>query len=338
MSSKITPTQSPNGTTSVSSSAGSSFLKKYYQGADGSSDPVTSAAQYLARAEGVKGNKGVWGQPSTSEPQTNYPFDFRIKRIAANGIVGSGAFTPGVQTTTGRMSTVSQLDGKTYEAVFEFNPTEIDLSYGFDDSVSAVLNPSFIANPSATEGTQGLMLNQSVSFTLLFDRTYEVWTGTNYLKSAVARQRAADLRALEHGHLPPQYQTAIPQALSQLANSYGPYKFGVMWDVWAIERLVGIFGQYSGAPPSGPPAAAITNVEFGVDHTGTTIGDSTLLGGGYAFGFTGWMTAFEVQYTRFDASMVPTRCAIGLTFEQIYSLQASSTNETLSVGQTGSNS
>lgn len=350
--SKIKPSSNPN------TSASADRFDSTYFGALNGSTTIQGNAQGLVTAAAINGS---WGQPSTAEPRTNFPFDPRISRIAANGLFssqgngafggvgidhgGSGAFTRGVKVGAGSMSTVG-IDGNTYVCVFQFNPTEIDVSYGFDSSVSAVLNPSFVSSGAGTQSSQGLMLNQSVSFTLLFDRTYEVWTGMHFSKTAYYSQQNAVLATLKSTATNVSPKVIDPQRIastsktlasaqqSKLANSMGPYKYGVMWDVWAIERLAGIYGQYAGGAPSGPPAASITTVKFGPDATGGPLSRTTSLGGGYAFGFTGWMTSMEVQYTRFDASMVPTRCAVGLTFEQIYSLQALSTNPSLTSGQT----
>jgi hypothetical protein len=340
--SKAQPTKPPN-----SSAVTTSFDTNYQTGTSGG---IITAAQYLYAAQnGATAStttQSSWGQPSTTEPLTNFPFDSRINRIAANGLYSSGAFTSKVRVGAGYMTTVG-LDSRTYSCIFQFNPTEIDMSYGFDSSVTALLNPSFLSSDAGTQSSQGLMLNNSISFTLLFDRTYEVWTGMNYNKSAQASQEQALINALNKSAtslssnlIDPTRIAATDKAnasalSSTKANQFGPYKFGVMWDVWAIERLAGIFGQYNGLPPSGPPAASITTVKFGPDAVGGTLSNTTSLGGGYALGFTGWMTAMEVQYTRFDASMVPTRCAVGLTFEQIYSLQAASTNPPLTVNASG---
>lgn len=233
-----------------------------------------------------------------NEPTNNLPFDFRVRRSTpgntGSGTDGGGTFTAGSGVTSGVMSTVGT--NTIFSCYFLFNPTEIDLDYEFDDSVIGALNPAFLGGNTAGQ-SQGLMLNQTISFTLFFDRTYELWTGAN---------------------------TTTPTQWG-----LGPYQYGVLWDIWAIERLVGIFGQSTGGPPSGPPAAAPVNVSFGganpmgsqvplaQTNITTPIGYQT---------FTGWMTSLEVQETRFDASMRPSRCAVAVSFEQIYSLQSMSTN------------
>lgn len=233
-----------------------------------------------------------------NEPTDNLPFDFRIRRASigtpGQGTDGGGTFGGGVGVTSGVMSTVGTIP--IFSCYFLFNPTEIDLDYEFDDSVIGALNPQFQGAPSNGE-SQGLMLNQTISFTLFFDRTYELWTGAN--------------------------------TDSPAATGLGPYQYGVLWDIWAIERLVGIFGQSTGGTPSGPPAAAPVAVSFGgANPSGSQnpLAQTKLTAPiGYQT-FTGWMTSLEVQETRFDASMRPSRCAIAVSFEQIYSLQSMSTN------------
>jgi hypothetical protein len=180
----------------------------------------------------------------------------------------------------------------------------------FDDSVIGALNPIYIPATAAGTQSQGLMLNQTISFTLMFDRTYEVWTGPAKAPNA----SGAD---------------------GDPTSGKGPYRFGVQWDVWAIERLVGIFGQWNGSPPSGPPAASLCTVQFGGKNLsnlssftnpqnpqGYNAANDVAADSGYAMAFQGWMTSLEVTYTRFDAGMVPTRAAVSVAFEQIYSLQA----------------
>jgi len=278
------------------------------------------------------GSYGGYGQPYENEPLSNAPFDSRWTRIkAAPG--AEGAFTSGVRVTGGEMST--QFNGTksstVFKVFFQFNPNEIDLAYTFDDSVIGALNPQYYNNgalsaaglTNSIDSPQGLMLNQQISFTLMFDRTYEVWTGTNM-------RSTYDMGSIKG-----------PKAKTSYDTSQGPYIYGAQWDVWAIERMVGIFGQASGQGPNGPPASSIIHVQFGSASTdqggvgGVPITSSSSPGtagvgntskswhnGGRALGFTGWMTGLEAAYTRFDASMVPTRAAVQLTFERVFSLQS----------------
>lgn len=240
-----------------------------------------------------------------NEPTDNKPFDTRMRRVSLGTRTSNQA-----ATVEGSISTVSFAPNPSnasgaFACYFLFNPTEIDLDYSFDSTVTGAINPAFT---TAGQDTQGLMLNQTQSFTLLFDRTYEVWSGL--------------------GH---------PQAAT--VQNGGPFFFGAQWDVWAIERLVGIYGQASGLPASGPPAANICQVNFGGSSVATSTTGSNETGGiGLfqdiasslaRFSFQGWMTDFEVEYTRFDANMTPTRAAVSLSFMQVYSLPAVYTTTTV---------
>jgi hypothetical protein len=257
------------------------------------------AGQSLTQASSIGGFSPV----PANEPLDNLPFDPRINRAALRSAQGPqiGAGSGGV--TGGRISTPSPApgaNGAVFAAYFLFNPTEIDLQYNFDTSVTGAINPAYAGN-QANDDPQGLMLNQTQSFTLLFDRTYELWSG----------RQAAGYDSYLNG---------------------GPYFYGVQWDVWAIERLAGIYGQAAGHGPSGPPASAICTVQFGGALTSETVYGTPgtprpspeLVQGAIlpAVNFQGWMTNFSVEYTRFDGNMVPSRCAISLSFMQVYSLPA----------------
>lgn len=225
------------------------------------------------------------------EPTSNLPFDIRIQRRILT--------KDQIQVTSGRITTDTpsiQPHITPVSCYFLFNPAEIDSTYGFDTSQFATLPPQLQNSDPQSIGTQkSFALNQEKSFNLLFDRTYEVWTGSN---------------------------SAIPQD-----GFGGPYRYGVMWDVWALERILGIYGQYAGQQPPNGPLTSIVSVELGgtiIPNTGGNIlGTSpTPTGAGLNFlQFFGWFTGFSVQYTRFDANMTPTRCAIALTFQQTYANQ-----------------
>lgn len=271
---------------SATAAASGNYTASTLSGFNGTATGDSGAFTQLGSLQG-------WNASLATEPQDNLPFDYRINRQKLRG---------GAQIQGGLISTTSPVAGATnasgtniFTCYFLFNPTEIDLEYSFDTTVTGALNPIFVAN-GATTNTQGLMLNQTQSFTLLFDRTYDLWAGKNGLNYA------------------------------NCLNG-GPYTFGAQWDVWAIERLVGVYGQASGQGPSGPPAGSICTVQFGgagVQNSQTgylTLGDT---GASTAtiqpwVNFNGWMTEFQVEYTRFDSNMVPSRAAVSLSFMQVYS-------------------
>lgn len=218
------------------------------------------------------------------EPTDNLPFDPRISRTSYQGLLAN-THAPGYSdTTTVQTGSIQTLGSPRFTCFFLFNPNEVDKSYAFDPSATGALPAMY--QPSATQGElQGLALNQTFSFNLLFDRTYEAWQGP----------------------LPSQNQTKWGP---------GPYQWGAQWDVWAVERLVGIYGQAYGGTPSGPPVASQVRVNLANSKNPQSLARNTR--GGSSLTFTGWLSSISVQYTRFDASMVPTRASVALSFLQIY--------------------
>jgi hypothetical protein len=300
---------------------------------------LNTTAKYLkaqaALATGgadANSSNGAFQVPGANEPVDNNPFDPRSRRISPTraaqkgsagtvaGAVGGGVLgSPGGSVANGVIYTLpqglsgvggqqeasgllaQQAGGKAlpqFSCFFRYNPTEIDTTYGFDYNNTANLNPSYLNATAAGLGSTGTLLNQTYNFSLLFDRTYELWCGSNS----------------------PYYG-----AMGKWGG--GPFKYGVQWDVWACERLLGVYGQWTGQGPSGPPAASPVQVAFsgGVDigqGIYSNVDPSYAVVGAQAFAFQGWCTGLSVAYTRFDINMMPTRCAVSLTFELIYALQS----------------
>jgi hypothetical protein len=81
-----------------------------------------------------------------------------------------------------------------------------------------------------------------------------------------------------------------PQSASAVASG----------EVASIAESQRILGRRAGLDPS----------DFGYYNAGN----------GGALSFDGWMQSLEVQYTRFDADMTPTRAAVAVSFQIVYSL------------------
>lgn len=239
-----------------------------------------SPSQYL-QSLATAGQQGTstqgYANPPAGEPVDNLPFDNRMtgRMSGRSPILGN--------LLSGAMYTVQK---PVYTCYFLFNPNEIDKSYSFDSSIP--LPPQDLSTNGAAMGA-GTVLNQTVSFTMLFDRTFEVWTGPK------------GQRAQSGGY-----------------TGAGPYQFGVQWDIWAVERLLGIYGQaYGTHTPSGPPLAQICQVDFANPGNPQNPVDSANPG---AVTFQGWIQSLDVQYTRFDINMTPTRAAVNMAFQLVYAL------------------
>lgn len=247
--------------------------------------------------------------PAQDEPRSNLPFDPRMKRTAASHNVVGGVITTDTPALKYATSSMGSITIPPFYCFFLFNPADITTQYGFDNSVSGQL-PATYLNPSTWGYQAGGILTQTVSFNLLFDRTYEVWNGVS-------------------NGLPPSAFTFFGQNTPTFPQNGGPYRFGVLWDVWALERICGIYGQAKGLQPSGPPTATIVHVMAGDVResnaiNGPTWGDvsqNTVIQEPLtpsSIDFYGWITSMSVDYTRFDANMTPTRCAVSLSFQQTY--------------------
>lgn len=255
--------------------------------------------------------------PAPDEPKSNLPFDRRLIRkslFPGQPNVTSGSITT---DTPLRAADPSADPGGPYYCFFLFNPAEIDASYGFDTSLNSML-PAAYTNPATQEVAGGGVLTQTISFNLLFDRTYEVWNG-----------HLADLQGTSK--LPSYSMVGFGQNAVTAPKNGGPYHFGVLWDVWALERLCGIYRQADGIHPNGPPVPKIVHVQMGGANVANTISASqenlfqkstlTTLNEPSTpsyLDFYGWFTSFNVQYTRFDANMTPTRCTTSLGFQLTY--------------------
>jgi hypothetical protein len=91
-------------------------------------------------------------------------------------------------------------------------------------------------------------------------------------------------------------------------------KYGVQWDIWALERLCGVFGLYKGGDPSGPPITAPMNIWCGGNNNQASVHMSALI------------TGLDYTYDMFDSNMVPSLATVDLTFVQILNPNANITN------------
>ena len=168
---------------------------------------------------------------------------------------------------------------------FLVNPSDIPTSY----QVAGMLrysDPDFQVTEGALE-MLGDGLN-SVSFSVMLDRTYEVYQGDSAYRGGVLH----DVAALENLLGVPQAQRG---ALSSLAQS-------------------SIFANISGGWFSRGTAEAREGVLTGVIvHKPVRV----LFGASDAFSFDGFVTSLSVHYTHFNYRMVPTRAGVSLSMSSI---------------------
>lgn len=153
-----------------------------------------------------------------------------------------------------------------FRLYFMFNPETIQQQYAFDTS----------AMPTALESAENLNIpnytqGASISFVLLFDRVYEMWKGAPHVVSGWK----------------------------------GPGQIGTLWDINALDRLVGVFRDPMSGRPLGPAQGWPVIVSFGSE-------------GGGSVEFFGHINHIGIQHLMFDVNMTPTRTEVELSVMQSY--------------------
>jgi hypothetical protein len=218
-----------------------------------------------------QGQKGymIWDQPGTS------------------GNNDSGLNYTGGVGNTGR----AMID-------FLFNPSEISFSASVGDTTAQVLQSRKYAGSTVVDA---LPQNQSASWTIYYDRTYEVWNGT----------------------------------ASGATND--PAVIGVQADVLQFYQFTGMLSTASDTTalaasiPTGmmvaPMVMVYSWVYFGTNANGTTAsGGSNTNALQSQLAYYGYISSFSVEYTRFSGNMVPTQCEVDVSFTVVSPTVTNGTN------------
>ncbi len=172
---------------------------------------VTQIKPPPPRAKGAQGG----------DADSNLPFNSPLNTIAgvSNRVLKTGFIREAIDTPgRGRFS-----------LYFQFNPTDITFSYAFNNNN---IPPAFAAD--SERKFSNLDSDQSISFSLLFDRTYEVWRGEP----------------------------------SIVGGRPGPGVLGALWDVRAAERLIGITDNLDTAPQSNEVEVFLGEGEHALNFAG----------------------------------------------------------------------
>lgn len=111
------------------------------------------------------------GQPGYGVTE-NPPFDPRILNIPFRQVSSAGGGSKDSTLYRGAMITAGTTNGKKYKVNFLYNPSTINESRSLD--MNNQMLPDYARNPNDT-GDYNTMLNTTIGFSLLFDRTYEMW-------------------------------------------------------------------------------------------------------------------------------------------------------------------
>ena len=156
-----------------------------------------------------------------------------------------------------------ELGAGQFKCYFMMNPEQISVTTGINTSQ---LSP-FLQDPTQLWKSGGYgVSNQTVTFTVYFNRMYEVWQGDT------------------HNPL----------------GGPGPSDEGCRWDTRALERLMGVFDAVS----TNGQDTGLGNSGWG-GNPASMIPLQIVFGGKNALRFQGVMAGFDYTFTLFDANMIP---------------------------------
>ena len=183
------------------------------------SGQVGASGQGTGNSGGGSNNSGLTVQQmqqmakkiaALKDPRSNLPFSAAFMGQAFGGQLGDFRFTPNKRTATTLMPATQLVRGgmmelvaKQFKVYFMMNPQQISAELAMNQQQ---LNPFQVSGDYFQSGGYWVA-NQSISFTLYFNRMYEVWQNN----------------------------------IQGPNGTPGPSGEGCRWDTRAVERLMGIF-------------------------------------------------------------------------------------------------
>ena len=174
--------------------------------------------------------------------------------------------------------------GGQFACYFMMNPSSIATDCAMNVDVAA---PSQV-NPTAMQQGAYWVQNQTISFSLIFNRMYEVWQGNVKGPNGKA----------------------------------GPSDIGCRWDIRAIERLMGIYdakADYPGTKSSQKMSGQTGLGTYGAgDRPPQGLSLQVVFGGPNSIQFQGMIASFDYTYTMFDHNMVPIEAQCDIQIMRMY--------------------
>lgn len=219
---------------------------------------------------------------SNKNVATNPPFDNRIKNIPMQQF----SITGGTSTLyRGYITddTPARTKGQFYRLNFLYNPSVVSETRSIDTSNQGIL-PQYARADDPTASPL-LPLNSTVSFNLLFDRTYELWD-QSYHGSSVGST-------------------------------------GVMADLDILYGLVGLKAASTSSNPTTPSVTipSPSGTTFNVDNITGVMQYTPVyvyFGSAWASSFNnlkyyGYISTISITITHWSQDMIPMRCGVGIS-------------------------
>jgi hypothetical protein len=224
---------------------------------------------------------------------SNPTFDSRIRGEPPDIVLNRGYIIQDPTAYNGAAGGASSGQTQPFCCNFLYNPNNIEVDYA--------VNPG--ALPWTQQATPGAIFSsnmQTMSFDILFDRSYEIsCLGNN---------------------------PNVP------ADPHNIYQEGVRADVGALERCCGIYNGGTLFGGQGPLIMTPLQVIFGSNPCTTNV---NRISSGATLAFFGYVSNLSVTYTHFAYDMIPIRADVNLSFSQIQQSADSSTTSTAGLVTTG---
>lgn len=160
---------------------------------------------------------------------------------------------------------------------FLYNPTTLGTSYSMMDNAAST---ALQWRNASDDASFKVPYNQSTSFSLLYDRTYELWGAYN--------------------------KNGAPQG----NNINDPTVSGVGVDVLAMKQFTGMLSVNPNGTGNGVPTSNIT-----LQGPELVCYAWVFMGPPSGVNYYGYVTDWNVEYTHFTQYMVPMRCVINVDFQ-----------------------
>lgn len=222
------------------------------------------------------------------------PFDRRLTTLA---YPLTGGPSGGTTLQSGYMVWDKPLPGYGQRAVIRYlyNPSTVAADYNIADaSAQASLN---FPNPGDT-GMLAIPLSQTATWSLMFDRTFELWG--SYAENGLPVNASTSVNA-------PGLGSADASAV------------GVQADVLAFMQFTGMLTNYSYGTSGAPPTQANANLAANAGimqlvPSWAYFGNSSVANGLMYFGY---INEWSVQYTHWTQYNVPMRCVVNVNFTML---------------------
>jgi hypothetical protein len=229
---------------------------------------------------------GGGSKPKNRDPLHQPQFDPRIRSLYVPGGKSGGTINRGYIVWQ------NILPGYSHRCVFRYlyNPTTVEASYSVPDAGATA---SLIFPNANDQSDLVIPINQYASWSVLFDRTYELWGS---------------------------YKDDGTPRVKNYAAGNNPQVVGVWADVIQLQEFTGMNVSYS------PGTSSADNLSVGTGKTGGTqtltghqgimqmVPSWAFFGGQNNLHYYGYISSWDVTYTHWTQYMVPMRAAVDITF------------------------